>query len=262
MDATAISRAATLLIEARRSNKPLTGLPPDCRPASVAEGDAIQDAVTAGLGLTVFGRKIGCTAEAQQKFLGVDGPFLGRMFAETSHFSGVTLHTGAFAMLGIEGEFAFRLSQDMPLRDTPYSRDEVAAVAALHPAIEIVSTRYQDWRAPSVGAPSIVADNGAHGAFIEGPAAKDWRGIDLSKHKITLTVDGKQIGAGTGAEVLGHPLDALAFAVNTCAKRGQALKAGDIVSTGTCVGFHVVGPTAHVVVDIGALGRVELRFGG
>lgn len=260
MDSSRRDRAAAVLIEARAKNAPVDGLPADCRPRTVEDGYAIQDAVTAKVGLTVIGRKIGCTAVAQQKFLGVEEPFLGRMFAETSHKTGVSLPGGSFAMRGIEGEFAFRLSQDLPPRPTPYSRSEVAAVASLHPAIEIVCTRFKEWRGSAVGAPSIVADNGAHGAFIEGPAARDWQDLDLSAHRMTLSVDGKQIAEGTGSEVLGHPLEALAWAANACARRGRPLKAGDIVSTGTCVGFHIVGPKAHVVVNLGPLGKVELRF--
>lgn len=260
MDSGKRDRAAAMLIEARRANAPIDGLPAECRPANVEDGYAVQDAVTAKVGLKVIGRKIGCTAVAQQKFLGVEEPFLGRMFAETSHQSGVTLPGAPFVMRGIEGEFAFRLTKDLPPRPTPYSRAEVATVADLHPAIEIVCTRFKEWRGSSVGAPSIVADNGAHGAFIEGPAARDWHDLDLSQHRMTLSVDGKQIAEGTGSEVLGHPLEALAWAANACARRGHPLKAGDIVTTGTCVGFHPVGPKAHVVVNLGPLGKVELRF--
>ena len=262
MDNAQRDRAAAALLRARAGNTPIPGIPEDSRPRGVEEAYAVQDAVTAQLGFKVIGRKIGCTAVEQQRFLGVDGPFLGRMFAETSHRSGVTLKGASFHMRGIEGEFAFRLSRDLPSRPIPYSRDEVAEVATLHPAIEIVCTRFQDWLAPTVGAMSIIADNGAHGAFIEGEGVRDWRRYDLANHRMTLTVDGKRIAEGTGKLVLGHPLDALTFAVNASAQRGHALKAGDIVTTGTCVGFHPVGPTGHVVVDLGPLGRVELRFRG
>jgi 2-keto-4-pentenoate hydratase len=250
--------AATLLLEARAKNTPIAGLPEAVRPASVEAGYAIQDAVTAKIGMRVIGRKIGCTAVDSQRFLGVDGPFLGRMFAETSHKSGITLPGSAFTMRGIEGEFAFRLAHDFPPRPIPYSRDEVGEGATLHSAIEIVCTRFVDWL--NVGAPSLVADNGAHGAFIEGPAVRDWHKLDLANHRMTLTVDGKQIAEGTGGAVLGHPVDALVFAVNASAQRGHPLQSGDAVSTGTCVGFHPVGPDARVVVDLGALGRAELQF--
>jgi 2-keto-4-pentenoate hydratase len=250
--------AASLLLEARAKNAALAGFPEACRPTSVEDGYAVQDAVTAKIGMRVIGRKIGCTAVDSQRFLGVDGPFLGRMFAETSHKSGVTLPGSAFAMRGIEGEFAFRLARDFPPRPIPYSRDEVGEGATLHPAIEIVCTRFVDWL--KVGAPSIIADNGGHGAFIEGPGVRDWQTLDLANHRMALTVDGKQIAEGTGGAVLGHPLDALVFAVNASAQRGHPLKAGDAVSTGTCVGFHPVGPNAHVVIDLGSLGRAELQF--
>jgi len=262
MDSARRDRAADALLQARTRNAPIPGIAEDCRPRDVEEGYAVQDAVTARLGFKVIGRKIGCTAVEQQRFLGVDGPFLGRMFAETSHKSGATLKGASFHMRGIEGEFAFRLARDLPSRPIPYGRDEVAEVATLHPAIEIVCTRFVDWLAPTVGAPSIVADNGAHGAFIEGEGVRDWRRFDLASHRIALIVDGKQVGAGTGSLALGHPLDALTFAVNASAQRGHALKSGDIVTTGTCVGFHPIGPSAHVVVDLGPLGRAELTFVG
>ena len=258
MDAQTRDRAAALLLQARVRNAQIAALPDDCKPRTLEDGYAVQDAVTDRVGLRVIGRKIGCTALDSQRFLGVDGPFLGRMFADTSHKSGVKLSGKSFAMRGIEGEFAFRLAHDFPPRPTPYGRDEVGEGASLHAAIEIVCTRFTDWL--TVGAASIIADNGAHGAFVEGPGTTDWARADLAKQCMTLTVDGKPIAEGRGEAVLGHPLDALVFAVNASAQRGHPLKAGDIISTGTCVGFHPVGSAAHVVVDLGALGRVELQF--
>src|SRR5882672_7353781 len=109
-------RAATLLLEARRNHAPIAGLPEDCRPPSVAAGYAVQDAVTQRLGLKVIGRKLGCTAAEQQRNLGVEAPFVGRMFAETSCLSGARLAGGGFVMRGIEGEFAFRLGRGLPPR--------------------------------------------------------------------------------------------------------------------------------------------------
>jgi 2-keto-4-pentenoate hydratase len=108
--------------------------------------------------------------------------------------------------------------------------------------------------------PSLVADNGAHGAFVCGSGTTDWRGLDLPNHKITLYVDGQETASGTGVRVLGNPLVALTWLANDRAKRGESLTAGQIVTTGTCVGFNKVGPTAAVVADHGSLGRVELRF--
>jgi len=43
------------------------------------------------------------------------------------------------------------------------------------------------------------------------------------------------VGRGTGRDVLGHPLEALAWLANHLAARGLPVKAGDIVTTGSLV---------------------------
>jgi 2-oxo-3-hexenedioate decarboxylase len=165
----------------------------------------------------------------------------------------------AFHRLGIEPEFAFTLARDLPRRAAAYTRDEVAAaVAALHGAIELVDTRWTDWI--KVGAASIVADNGANGGLVLGPAVADWRKIDLPNAKATLRFDDKFIAEGIGAAVLGNPLDALVWLANHLSSRGLGLKAGDAVTTGTVASVYFAEPGMHVVADFGAIGKVELRF--
>jgi 2-keto-4-pentenoate hydratase len=254
-----IEQAAALLVETRRANRTIAAIPEAFRPASLDDGYRIQDAVTQRLGEPIIGWKIGCTAVDQQQFLKVDGPFAGRIFGYRAVESPAVLQGAAFQMRGIEAEFAFRLGRDLPARALPYERAEVMdAVAAVHPTIEIVNTRYDDWLA--VGAPSLVADNGAHGGFVFGPGLATWRGLDLPNHRIALSVDGTEVASGTGARVLGDPVTALVWLANDRARRGETLKAGQIVTTGTCVGLNKVGPVAAITADHGALGRVELRF--
>jgi 2-keto-4-pentenoate hydratase len=255
----AVDRAAALLVDTRRSGSTIAAIPEECRPQSVDDGYRIQNAAYRRLALRSIGWKIGCTALDQQKFLGAAEPFGGRIFSYLAFDSPARLQGGQFHMRGIEAEFAFRLGRDLPVRGRDYSREEVAdAVIAVHPTIEIVNTRYDDWL--KVGVPSLVADNGAHGAFVSGPALMDWRSLDLVNHKVTLSVDGKEVASGTGARVLGDPLLALAWLANDRCRRGDSLAAGQVVTTGTCVGFNRVEPVAAVVADHGSLGRVELRF--
>lgn len=255
----AIDKAATTLLAARRGGYTIAVIPEDCRPASVDDGYLIQDEVARRLGERIVGWKIGCTAKDQQAFLKVDGPFAGRIFAYLSFDSPATVRGGQFHMRGIEGEFAFRLARDLPARAAPYSRAEVEdAVAAVHPTIEIVNTRYDDWL--KVGAPSLVADNGAHGGFVLGPGATDWRGLDLPNHRVTMTIDGKEVSSGTGSAALGDPMNALVWLANDRARRGDGLKAGHVITTGTCCGLNKVGPVAEAVADHGSLGKVSVRF--
>ncbi|MBX6321140.1 MAG: fumarylacetoacetate hydrolase family protein [Rhodospirillaceae bacterium] len=261
LDEAAVERAAALLVDARRRGATIPAVPAEVRPATVDDGYRIQDEVARRLGQPVVGWKIGCTAEDQQRFLGADGPFAGRIFAPMAFGSPASLEGRRFHMRGIEAEFAFRLGRDLPAGGAPYDRAAVAdAVVGVHPTIEIVNTRYDDWL--KVGVPSLIADNAAHGAFVCGPAAADWRGLDLVNHRVTLWIDGREAASGTGARVLGDPLTALVWLANDRARRGDGLEAGQIVTTGTCVGFNPVGPAAEIVADHGALGRVVLRFVG
>ena len=88
-----------------------------------------------------------------------------------------------------EVEFAFTMAADLPPDGAPYSRERVAAaVATLHPAIEVSDSRYTDWSA--VGAPSIIADGGNDCAFVLGEGIAAWRGFDLPVLKYRAMVNG------------------------------------------------------------------------
>jgi 2-keto-4-pentenoate hydratase len=131
-------------------------------------------------------------------------------------------------------------------------------VGSLHPAIEIIDSRYADWL--KVSLPSIVADMGSNGALVVGPAVKRWRTLDLAKPAVRMTVDGKVVGEGTGAAVMGDPADALVWLANLARRRG-GLAAGDMVTTGTCTGLQRAPAGASTVVgDFGKLGSVTIKF--
>jgi len=254
-----IEEAVELLIAARGDHRRLDAFPPSCRPGSFADGHAIQEAFVRTWSVPVAGYKIGCTSLEAQKMLGAPEPFPGRVFAPVLLKSPAAVLAKAFHRLGIEPEFAFTLARDLPARTLAYTRTDVAdAVAALHGAIEIVDSRWTDWI--KAGAASIVADNGANGALILGPAVTDWRKIDLPSSRARLRFGDKLIAEGTGAAVLGNPLDALVWLANHLSARGFGLKAGDAVTTGTVASINFADPGTPVTADFGPIGKVELRF--
>ncbi|HEY7608973.1 MAG TPA: fumarylacetoacetate hydrolase family protein [Alphaproteobacteria bacterium] len=254
-----IEEAVELLIAARGDHRRLDAFPPTCRPQTFEDGHAIQEAFVKAWSVPVAGYKIGCTSAETQKLLGSPGPFPGRVFAPVLLKSPAKVAAKAFHRLGIEPEFAFTMARDLPARAAPYTREEAAAaVAALHGAIELVDSRWTDWF--KVGVASIVADNGANGGLVLGPEVSDWRKIDLSRAKATLRFDDKFIAEGTGAAVLGNPLEALVWLANHLRARGYGLKAGDAVTTGTVASVHFAEPGMHVTADFGPIGKVELRF--
>jgi 2-keto-4-pentenoate hydratase len=251
----AAKAAAAYLADAWRIGYTLPELPSECRPRTMADGMQIQDAVVAELDFPLGGWKVGCTSRHAQRYLKITQPIAGRVFATRMFDSGVALPCG---LRGIEGEFAFVLGRDLPPRGKPYTQAELrAAVAALRPAIEVIDPRFTDWL--KVNAASIVADMAGQAALVLGPPVRRWRMLDLRKLRVRISVGGQIVGEGTGAEALGDPLRVLAWLANHLRARG-GLKRGEIVSTGTCTGFHAAPAASEVVADFGKLGEVRLTF--
>jgi 2-keto-4-pentenoate hydratase len=93
-----------------------------------------------------------------------------------------------------------------------------------------------------------------------GSPSFDWQSLDLAAHQVRLEIDGRAKATGTGALVLGHPLNALAWFVNRYTGRGRTLPAGQIVTTGSTTGLVILEPGQTAVGDLGVLGRVSVRF--
>lgn len=258
---TRVIQAARLLLNARGDFQQITGFPEECRPRDMKDAYLIQKTFGEEWELPVVGYKIGCTARDQQRMLKVKEPFYARLFAPFVKDSPAQFSAGAFHQLGLESEFAFRLRRAIKPRANPYTREEVTrAVATMHPAIEIVDTRLDNWL--TRGGPSIVADNGANGALIVGEAVKDWRKLDLAKTMVVLTIDGERVGAGMGGRVLGHPLEALTWLVNKLSATGITIEADQIVTTGTVTGLHFARPGSTGIAKFRRIGEVKITFTG
>jgi 2-keto-4-pentenoate hydratase len=255
----AIRAAVAALTDARRRRRALAGLPEACRPATLDDGYAIQEAFVRSFGEPVAGWKVGCTAEASQRLFGIEEPFYGPVLAPLLFSSPAELPAADFPMRGIECEFAFQLAVGFEPREEPYAPDDVAErVSAPIPAIEVVSPRLD--HPIRHGAPSAVADCGVNGALVLGAPSFDWQSLDLATHEVRLEIDGEVKAKGAGALVLGHPLNVLAWFVNRYTASGRTLPAGQIVSTGTTTGLLILEPGQTAVGDFGVLGQVSVRF--
>lgn len=260
-----MKRAADLLAEARFTNRRWAALPEDCRPSGGAEAYAVQDELVKRLiseyGGYQVGYKIACTNRLAQEFLKLNEPFYGRLLSPFVHTSPARADADEFYLRIIEPEFAFRMMDDLPAGGGPFDQDQIyEAIGAVLPAIEIVDSRYDDWTI--VGGPSLIADNGCNGAWVQGEAFADWRALDFPSHKVTLVANGKGVREGRGDAIMGHPINALTWLANMLARQGSGLKAGDLVSTGTCVDVYYAKPGDVICADFGAMGAVELTFKG
>lgn len=255
--------AATALYDAWQSTQLLDGLPDSLRPGDDAAGYRVQRALDELLG-TPVGWKIGATGEPAQKLLGVPGPIYGRLFESFLVADGGVLPALPATMLIAEAEFAFRLGRDLPVERAPFSRaDVLAAVAALVPAIEVPDSRFSNFR--TVGPHQLIADAACARFIVLGAPCTDWDPDALAGHSVLISVNGLEVARGSGGSVLGNPCTALVWLANELAATGLALRAGDIVLSGSCAVPNPIGGGDRVEADFGALGRVAVsvpRGGG
>jgi len=260
MDNYAVNEAAKLIWDTWQANARIESIPAACRPSSRSEGYRVQAEVARLSGQGLFGWKIAATSQAGQKHIGVDGPLAGRVLEKRAFESGASVSLANNIMMVAEAEFAFRMGSDLPPRRTNYTTSEVlAAVASLHPAIEIPDSRYHDFA--KVGAPQLIADCACASYFVLGPATvADWRQTDLVDHAVAVWINAKLSAEGKGANVLGDPRIALTWIANELSSTGDTLRAGQVVTTGTCVVPVQIAHGDHVVADFGSIGRVEARM--
>jgi 2-keto-4-pentenoate hydratase len=252
--------ASDLLIRHWQDGTTLAELPLPLRPETRADAYLVQSHLTRLSAKPLFGWKIAATSLAGQRHIAVDGPLAGRLLTEMVYPDGATLTLGANRMRVAEAEFAFRMASDLPPRAEPYSESEVlAAVAALHLAIEIPDSRYTDFT--RVGATQLIADNSCGHQFVLGPQAPAaWRDIDLATHRVTGRVGTRLEREGIGGNVLGDPRIALVWLANELSQHGLTLARNQVVTTGTCLVPLEISAGDSVSLDYGLLGRMAMQF--
>jgi 2-keto-4-pentenoate hydratase len=258
----ALRRAAQTIAAARASLTPLPALPPETVPDSVEDGYRIQSEVhrllEPRLGALV-GYKIGCTSEVMQQYLAIPHPCAGGVHARAAHGSGVVLNAADYVRVGVECEIAVRLGKDLVPAGVPFTRDSVAgSIECYLPAIEIVDDRYVKWE--TLGAPTLIADDFFAAGIVLGPPVARSAVRDLLEVEGRTLINGREAGRGTGADVLGHPHHALAWLANHLASHGTALRAGDVVMTGSLVKTVWLAAGDQATMEFSGLGNVQVSF--
>lgn len=267
MDKAQIDQAAGLIATARRNRVPLEPLPEACRPQTVAEGHAIQDAVALALGWAVGGFKAAPPAkpdparprdesDATAPWSNPDG-IRALIFAPTIHASPCVFPSKDARQCGVESEIAFRFREDLPPRATPYTREEIAAVVDAYPAIEIVSSRYASPKDRTFL--DKLADCVSNSGFVYGAKCTDWQRLRLAGLRVTLTVNGKTIVDQVGGHPMGDPF-AIVGALVEMMRTTVGVKAGQFVTCGSHTGLPYFKLGDVFTVEFESLGKVELTF--
>jgi 2-oxo-3-hexenedioate decarboxylase/2-keto-4-pentenoate hydratase len=256
-------QAAAIIVEHRLNKRRLRALDPSVRPQDVDSAYLVQAFANeqlsrAGLG-KVVGHKVGSTNAAVQRALNVPHPVAGAVFATTVHHGEARVPHADYVRPGVECEVAVLLERDLPARATPYARAEVeAAIAACAAGIEIIDDRYEDVRA--FGAPSLIADNGLDAGVIIGTPIQDWQALNLPESLASISVNGEIVARGSGANVMGDPINVVVWLANDFGRRGLGLRAGEFVFTGSMTDIVWVRPGDRVETSIAGLGGVSCEF--
>ena len=260
---TTAGRAARRLLEAHEGRERFVPLPAELAPRTADQAYAIQDAFVAlradKLG-AVAGYKMALTSAEMRRFVGVDMPMAGMMLESTLHRSPARVRAADYVRLIIEFEIAVHIAEDLPAADRPFSRERVAqAVGAVMPALEIADDRNADYGELARHPLELIADNCWNEGAVLGAPVTEWQHLDLAAMRGVATINGRKVGEGRGADVMGHPLDAVAWLADHLASDRRGLLRDEIVITGSIVTTKTVAPGDLVCFDLAELGSVELR---
>src|SRR5581483_2769969 len=249
-----IAIAARLLLEARASHRRLAALPARYVPKTTSDAEAICERMAQGLEQPIGAWKVGCTDPGTPGKYGLERPFCGQVPLQLIYASEARVAHADLMRAVIEPEIVFKLACDLPPCARPYGNEAVRdAIEAMHLGIEIPESRLVDDHPH--GALGMVADQGYAGRLVVGPQVDHWQTLDLPSQAVMVSVNGRCVATGRAARAMGSPLTALVWLANDRATRGEGLKAGQYISTGSLTGIIPIHPGSSVIADYGTLGR-------
>ncbi|MGI9218875.1 MAG: 2-keto-4-pentenoate hydratase [Hydrogenophaga sp.] len=202
------------------------------------------------------GLKVGLTSKAVQQQLGVDQPDFGVLFDDMEYLDGDTVPVSRLIQPKVEAEIAFVVGRDMEALRPSYS-EFLRCIDHAVAALEIVDSAIADWKITLV---DTVADNASSGLYVLGNQPFAVNALSLADQTMTLQKQGHTVSEGSGAACLGHPLRAAYWLACTMAKRGQALRAGEVILSGALGPMVPVAAGDEIVATIGSLGTVSCTF--
>ena len=256
----AIEQAALRLREAGESHNPCAPIRDLIAPTDVASAYAVQEINTKywlGRGRKLVGRKIGLTAVAVQKQLGVDQPDFGLLFDDMLAAEDRAIPFAALMQPKVEAEIAIVLKK--PLTKAQHSVADIAdATDYACAAIEIVGSRIANW---DIKLADTVADNASSSHFVLGARKVPLAQADLVNCAMTMVRGDETVSTGSGAACMGNPLNAAVWLADTMVKYGRPLQAGDVIMTGALGPMVAVAAGDVVEARIEGLGQVRATFG-
>ncbi len=260
----AVRDAAAWIARHRLERRPLPALPDPLRPRDEAAAYAVQHALHRNLAAAGRGQrtgwKIGCTNPRMQRYLGIGHPAGGGVLSDAVRFGAGRFRHDDLVRPGVEIEIAVRLGATLRAADGPYRGTEMAkAVEAVLPAMEIVDDRYAD--RTRLDTPTLIADDFFGAGAVLGTAVPLASDLDLAGLQGEVRINGTLRSTGRGSDILGHPLEALAWLASHPSACGGVLRAGDFVLLGSVTAVQWVEPGARIDGNFDGLGAVHALVG-
>jgi 2-keto-4-pentenoate hydratase len=257
-------RAARWLVSQHRERIAFTGFPPEVAPQDLDEAYAVQAAFVRLKSRDcgpVVGWKIALSNPAMQRFVGLHESVAGCLLDRQVVSSPARTRAASYGRLLVEFEIAVELGADLAPIGRRYTRADVdQAVAAVRPALELADDRGADYASLCDHGLQLVADNAWNEGAVLGPSRRDWRALDLAAARGVVRLDGTVIGAGHGRDLMGHPLDALAWLADSLSRRGIGMRAGDVAILGSLVTSKFPLAGQRLVFELDGFAPVELEI--
>lgn len=199
-----------------------------------------------------IGVKMGMTSRAKMEQMGLTDLIWGRLTDAMLVDDGGTIDRSRFVHPRVEPEVAFLLGEPLGEVVTPMAAR--AALAGIAPALEIIDSRYRDFR---FSLTDVIADNSSSSAFVTGTWADP--STDVSNLGLVLSVGGDAREIGSTAAILGDPIRSLVSAARLAARAGEPLQAGDVILAGGATAAVPLTPGDHVNLEVQSLGRAAFR---
>ena len=258
-----ISEAGLTLADQHRTRS-LYSLEGNLMPLDIDEAYLIQREyqrhISAHQG-AISGYKLALTTAAIQARNGVNEPCFGIMLLDNIRHAPSTLTANDYVQLNLECEVGVCLGSDLPAEAAPYDLPMVSeAVESLSVAFEVIDNRRFPGKEVYAQFLTSVAANAFNEGVVLGESVRDWRSLDLPGVYGSMTINGEIVGEGHGSDVMGHPLEPLAWLANQLANENIGLKAGMVVITGSIVlpKQVVAGDKASATIE--GLGHVEVSI--
>lgn len=211
---------------------------------------AIQDALIRAAG-PVAGWKVAGSGPA--------GPSCAPVFHDCFHAGSASLPWAVSAETEFECEIAFEFGRDLPARAEPYSDGEVvAAIRATRVTIELLAPRFRTVGDASERCLGIAEGQACGGLIVGGRDDNGFLEVDCVRQPVQIEVDGVLVHDAIGGNTRTHLLPLLVWLANHLRGRASPLKAGQVVTTGSCTGKRRWDDARQVVVRFEGIGELAV----